>query len=59
MATKSYQIADSGARQEFDSGMVRDTREGKGRFDLLSPVTQRRKARHMEKGCLKYGDRNW
>jgi hypothetical protein len=54
-----YQIADSGVREQQATGMVRDTREGKGRFDLMSPVTQRRKAKHMEKGCLKYGDRNW
>jgi hypothetical protein len=29
---------DSGKRAEYDSGMVRDTEEGKERFDLLYPL---------------------
>ena len=29
------EILDSGARVEFDSGAVRDIKEGKGRCDLL------------------------
>ena len=33
-----YVIHDSGTREEFPSGMVRDRREGKGRYDLLSPA---------------------
>ena len=52
-------LKDSGKRQDFDTGAVRDTREGKGRFDLLSPVAQRRLAQLMENGAVKYGDRNW
>lgn len=31
------QIKDSGKREEFATGSRRDTREGKGRFDLLPP----------------------
>lgn len=55
----SYTIKDSGKREEFQTGARRDTRDGKGRFDLLSPVANRRKAVHFQKGAEKYGDRNW
>ena len=50
---------DSGKRQEFSTGAVRDTAEGKGRFDLLSPAALFRWARWMEIGAKKYDDRNW
>lgn len=50
---------DSGARQHFDTGSVRDMREGKGRYDLLSPFAIRRLAGVLERGAAKYGDRNW
>ncbi len=52
-------IQDSGERQEFNTGSVRDTRNGKGRFDLVTPFAMRRIARHYENGAVKYGDRNW
>jgi len=52
-------IKDSGKRESFNTGSVRDTREGKGRFDLLPPTVMRLLAVHYEKGALKYGDRNW
>ena len=38
---------------------MRDTREGKGRFDLISPIALMRLAQHYENGAKKYGDRNW
>lgn len=50
---------DSGKREEFASGMVRDTREGKGRFDLISPFALRRLAGLYERGARKYKPRNW
>jgi len=31
-------VRDSGKREEFDTGSRRDTRQGKGRYDLLSPI---------------------
>lgn len=34
----SPQIQDSGKREEFVTGSVRDTREGKGRFDLIAAL---------------------
>jgi len=52
-------VVDSGARQSFSTGSVRDTREGKGRFDLIPTYPLRRLARHYENGAEKYGDRNW
>jgi hypothetical protein len=63
---QQFQVKDSGARTEFAGGMVRDTNEGKPRFDLLLaagvPYGQQfltRCAEHMAKGGVKYDDRNW
>lgn len=53
------QVIDSGNRETFDTGSHRDTRTGKGRYDLLSPFVMERDAKHMENGAIKYGDRNW
>lgn len=55
--TERYQIKDSGARQEFDSGMVRDTTEGKVEFlsMRLGPMFKRWAA-HLTKGRQKYPD---
>jgi hypothetical protein len=52
-------VNDSGKRQEFETGSRRDTREGKGRYDLISPIAMQRLAKHFENGAVKYGDRNW
>ncbi len=41
------------------TGSQRDTREGKGRFDLLPTRALKRLAIHFEKGALKYDERNW
>lgn len=56
---KSYKLHDSGQRQPFDSGAVRDSQEGKGRFDLITPFMLTRLARVYEKGARKYDARNW
>lgn len=53
------EVKDSGKRQEFQTGSIRDTREGKGRYDLLPPHAIFRLAKHFENGAKKYGDRNW
>jgi hypothetical protein len=53
------EVKDSGKREDFITGSRRDTREGKGRFDLISPVSLLRLAKHMENGAVKYGDKNW
>lgn len=52
-------IQDSGERTEFETGAQRDCAEGKGRYDLLSPLALARLAKHMEEGAKKYSDRNW
>lgn len=49
----------SGKKQEFDTGAHRDSQDGKGRYDLLSPVAIERLARWYEQGAKKYGARNW
>ena len=54
-----FTLKDSGKREDFPSGAVRDTREGKGRFDLISPYALRRLAQVYERGAKKYADRNW
>ncbi len=54
-----YELTDSGEREVFDTGSQRDTRKGKGRFDLISPIGLIRLARVYEKGAEKYEDRNW
>jgi hypothetical protein len=43
----------------FESGAVRQSNEGKGRFDLLSPFALERLAKVCEEGSRKYEDRNW
>ena len=55
----NYQLKDSGEREEFPTGSKRDTRKGKGRFDLISPIALREIAVVYEKGAEKYGERNW
>lgn len=57
--TKFDQVKDSGKRQEFTTGSRRDTQDGKGRYDLISPISLKRLAMHFENGAKKYGDRNW
>jgi len=52
-------VKDSGAREEFDTGSKRDTRKGRGRYGLITPIALKRLAQHYENGAAKYGDRNW
>lgn len=52
-------IKDSGKRENFATGSVRDSREGKGRFDLLPMFALEQLSKHFECGALKYGERNW
>lgn len=59
LAREQFVTRDSGNRQEFATGSRRDTREGKGRFDLIPPTAEQRLADLYERGADKYGDRNW
>ena len=52
-------LPDSGKRESFETGAVRDTQENKGRYDLLPPGPLRRMAVLYEKGAQKYQERNW
>lgn len=52
-------MKDSGQREEFSTGAVRDSREGKGRYDLIPVIALKRVAAVYEKGASKYSARNW
>jgi hypothetical protein len=56
---KYDKVKDSGERQEFKTGAVRDVQSGKGRYDLLPTRAIRRLAEHYANGAVKYGDNNW
>lgn len=56
---EEYTLKDSGHRQEFGSGAIRDRETGKGRYDLITPLALQRLADVYEKGAQKYDDRNW
>jgi len=62
----NWEIKDSGMRKGFDSGMQRDTNEGKARPELCYPLgipyqeqILTRFAIHMANGAKKYSSRNW
>lgn len=59
MDTNDYVVLDSGERTTYTTGAVRDRRRGKGRFDLIPPLCERRLALVYEGGAVKYGDSNW
>jgi hypothetical protein len=57
---------DSGRREEYASGMIRDVNGDKPRFDLIFPEGipyeyqfLTRLAGLLTRGALKYGERNW
>lgn len=54
-----FQTKDSGKREEFESGMVRDTQADKPRYDLLDMAMLTRWAELMARGAAKYGENNW
>lgn len=53
------QLKDSGERQAFSTGSQRDSRKGKGRYDLLPAHALFETARVFEEGAIKYEPRNW
>ena len=52
-------LQDSGERQSFDTGAVRDTQNGKGAYYLLPPSAIFAVARVFEEGAKKYAARNF
>jgi hypothetical protein len=55
----AFIVRDSGRRQRFATGMQRDVRAGKGRYDLLPCFVIDRDAHLYQNGAAKYNDRNW
>ena len=55
----TYQTKDSGERSQFETGALRDTADGKGRYDLIPGDALKRIAQLYERGAKKYNDRNW
>jgi hypothetical protein len=53
------QMKDSGKRQNFKTGAVRDAAENKPRPDLISPYADEREGEWMRLGAEKYAERNW
>lgn len=53
------QFKDSGTRDAFVTGAVRDGATNKGRFDLFTFHALERVAKVFEAGAQKYEDRNW
>ena len=54
------EVASTGKENEqFADGSQRDSREGKGRYDLLPVYAIKRVAVHFENGARKYDERNW
>ena len=57
--TVGTKIPDSGKREQYPTGAVRDTNEGKIRWDLVPKECLRRVAIHYTNGAKKYDDHNW
>lgn len=49
----------SGKKDEYAAGGTRDSRAGKGRFDLTTPFLEKRLAGVYERGAANHGDRQW
>ena len=56
---KDSVLPDSGRRESFDTGAVRDDAGDKPRPDLISPFFLERLGEHMRKGAIKYAEWNW
>lgn len=59
MNTRKHKTKFSGVKDEYPTGATRDRREGKGRYDLISPLALKRLAGVYERGAKNHGDRNW
>jgi hypothetical protein len=54
-----FTTKDSGKREEFASGAVRDVQADKPRYDLIPPKGLRRVADLYARGAVKYEEMNW
>jgi len=50
---------DSGEREDFPSGMKRDSQDDKPRYDLIPTGPLRRLADLYARGAVKYDENNW
>lgn len=59
-AKAQYEVKDSGRREQFEGGGVRDTEDGKPDLTLIfdGPMLMRW-AWHLTRGARKYARRNW
>lgn len=55
----TFVVKDSGVREEYISGMRRDTQEGKVDYTLIPLEFLERFAKHLTAGAAKYGRENW
>lgn len=58
-SAEEFIIKDSGERQKYETGAVRDVTTGKPRPDLVSPFFMERLGEHLRKGAEKYNEWNW
>lgn len=58
-AVKAFRTLDSGKRESFTTGAVRDTQEDKPRYDLIPVGPLERLAGLYARGAVKYEDWNW
>ena len=54
-----FETKDSGERQIYETGMMRDTQTDKPRYDLVDWDMIKRWAELMGRGAIKYGEHNW
>lgn len=55
-----YAIKETPELAKFaETGAVRSSAEGRGRYDLVPQIVIDRFAKHLEKGAKKYTDNNW
>ena len=59
MSIDTFITKDSGERQVFETGMVRDSAIKALRPDLVDQTMLQRWAELMGRGAAKYGERNW
>lgn len=59
MTPAPFITKDGGDTKKFETGAVRNTPEGKGRYDLLPCAAIRRVAGVYERGAKLYSPKNW
>ena len=57
--TEPEELPDTGSRNEYSTGAVRDASLGKGHYRSIPPTVMRRLAKRFEDGSRKYEDGNW